>query len=66
MTALAALGVSIGFMVVCCILAVIARRVVSVSVKSELLQELFYEAIAAAELCTCCFELIIGKTYSKF
>lgn len=61
-----ALAVSLGFMVVCSILAVIGRRVVASTVKSQLIQELFYEAIAAAELCTCCFELIIGKVSLLF
>lgn len=59
----AALGVSVGFMVVCSVLAVIGRRVVAASLKSQLIKELAYEAIAAAELCACCFELIIGKNY---
>lgn len=57
----AELAVSVGFMVVCSVLAVIGRRVVAASLKSQLIKELLYEAIAAAELCACCFELIIGK-----
>lgn len=55
-----ALAVSLGFMASCCLVAIIGRRVVSITVKSQLIRELFYEAIAAAELCACCFELIIG------
>lgn len=58
----AALAVSVGFIVICCILAVIGRRVVATTVKSQLIQELLYEAIASAELCATCFELIIGKS----
>lgn len=57
-----ALAVSLGFMAVCCLLAVVGRRVVNATIKSQLIQELFYEAIAAAELCACCFELIIGMS----
>uniref|UniRef100_A0A1B0A4L1 Aquaporin n=1 Tax=Glossina pallidipes TaxID=7398 RepID=A0A1B0A4L1_GLOPL len=55
------LGVSTGFMVGCCVAAQIARRVTNKFFKNEegLVPTLFYEAIAAAELCACCFELII-------
>ena len=56
-----ALGVSTAFMAFVCALAETGRRVVGRTVKKGLIQELFYEAIASAELCACCFELIIGK-----
>lgn len=55
-----ALMISAGFICFCCILAAVARFVVARTIKSALIQELLYEAIAAAELCSCCFELIIG------
>ncbi|XP_055304880.1 aquaporin-11 isoform X1 [Sitodiplosis mosellana] len=54
-----ALAISASFIGLCCLLAAIARIVVSRTVKSCLVKELLYEAIAAAELCSCCFELII-------
>lgn len=56
-----ALTVSAGFIAFCCILAQLARMVVSRTIQSPLIKELMYEAIAAAELCACCFELIIGE-----
>lgn len=56
-----ALAVSIGFIGACCALAAIARRIAGRSVKPGLVQELIYEAIAAAELCACCFELCISE-----
>lgn len=55
-----ALIISSGFICFCCMLAAIARFIVPRTIKSTLIQELLYEAIAAAELCSCCFELIIG------
>lgn len=58
------LAISCGFMGLCCLLAAIARAVVSRTVNSALIKELLLEAIAAAELCACCFELIIGKYYA--
>lgn len=57
-----ALAVSVGFIVFCSVLAVIGRRVVAATIKSQLIKELIYEAIASAELCACCFELIIGES----
>lgn len=33
--------------------------------RPPLIRELLLEAIAAAELCACCFELIIGKITKK-
>lgn len=58
------LTISISFMGLCCLLAAFARILVSRTVNSALIKELLYEAIAAAELCACCFELIIGKYYA--
>lgn len=57
-----ALGVSTAFMVCCCIAAEVARRLTKRRFSEEggLLPILFNEAIASAELCACCFELIIG------
>lgn len=55
------LAISCGFMALCCLLAAIARKIVARTVNSCLVKELLYEAIAAAELCACCFELIIGE-----
>lgn len=57
----AALAVSTGFMAVCCGLACIGRRVAQKLLKPGLVQELFFEAIASAEMCAVCFELIIGE-----
>lgn len=57
----AALAVSTAFIGTCCVLAVIGRYIVQRTVKSTLLRELMNEAIASAELCACCFELIIGN-----
>lgn len=59
------LAISCGFMGLCCLLAAFSRIIVSRTVNSPLIKELLYEAIAAAELCSCCFELIIGK-YNAF
>lgn len=53
------LGISSGFMIGCCILAQIARKLVQKFVRDGLVPDLLNEAIAAAELCACCFELII-------
>lgn len=56
-----ALAVSIGFIGTCCATAAIARRIASRAVQPGLIQDLFYEAIATAELCACCFELCISE-----
>lgn len=59
-----ALGVSTGLMVGWCVLAQIARKVAQRMIKEEgLIPTLVNEAIAAAELCACCFELIISKLF---
>lgn len=57
-----ALAISLGWMGACCTAAAIARRIISRRTQPGLIQNLLYEAIASAELCACCFELIIGKT----
>lgn len=54
---LTALGISTAFIAVTAILCVMARKLVARSALPA--KELFYEAIAAAELCAQCFELII-------
>ncbi|XP_034477424.1 aquaporin-11 [Drosophila innubila] len=57
---LTSLGISAGFMVGCCIAAQIARRVSRRLLSQDgIVPVLMNEAIAAAELCACCFELII-------
>ncbi|XP_001360767.2 aquaporin-11 isoform X1 [Drosophila miranda] len=57
---MASLGVSGIFMVGCCVAAQIARLVSRRLVTREgIVPILVNEAIAAAELCACCFELII-------
>lgn len=58
-----ALLVSTGFMAVCCGLACIGRQLAEKLLKPGLVQELFFEAIASAEMCAVCFELIIGEYY---
>lgn len=55
-----ALGISTAFICLVCILACIARKFAKKLAREGLVQELFLEAIAAAELCASCFELIIG------
>jgi aquaporin rerated protein, invertebrate len=58
---LAPLGVSSAFIAFYCFLALIARKVIARTVSSDFVKSLIFEAIAAAELCSCCFELIIGS-----
>lgn len=54
------LVISCSFIVLCCVLAQAARKIVDrVSSIHGLVKELILEAIAAAELCSTCFELII-------
>lgn len=56
------LGVSAGFIILTCLLAQAARKVIDrISSIHGLVKELILEATAAAELCACCFELIIGN-----
>lgn len=53
--------ISASFIVLCCALAQVARKVIDrISSIHGLVKELILEAIAAAELCSTCFELIIG------
>lgn len=57
-----ALWVSTGLMVGWCVLAQVARKVAQRMIKEEgIIPTLVNEAIAAAELCACCFELIISE-----
>lgn len=55
-----ALVVSTGFVGAWAMAACLARRYIRRLVKPGLVQDLFFEAVAAAELCACCFELIIS------
>lgn len=57
------LAISAGFIGFCCILAEVGRCIVARTIHSDLVKELLNEAIAAAELCACCFELIIGRLW---
>lgn len=60
--ALTDLLISSAFIVLCCALAQTARKVLDRFASiNGLVKELILEAIAAAELCSTCFELIIGK-----
>ncbi|XP_053961881.1 aquaporin-11 [Anastrepha obliqua] len=57
---MSSLGISTGFMIGYCVLAQTARRLAKSFVDREgIVPVLINEAIAAAELCACCFELII-------
>ncbi|KAJ2945437.1 hypothetical protein O0L34_g249 [Tuta absoluta] len=58
-TTFAPLLVSALFILLTSLLAHCARRLVQKVVQSEFARQLLEEAIAAAELCGCCFELII-------
>ena len=53
--------VSIGFIVLTCLVAELSRSAVNATVTTPLSRLLFLEFIAAAELCSICFELIIGR-----
>ncbi|XP_059057636.1 aquaporin-11 isoform X3 [Achroia grisella] len=55
----APLVVSTLFILLTSLLAHCARRLVQKSIKEPFVRLLFEEAIAAAELCGCCFELIV-------
>lgn len=58
--------ISSAFIVLCCGLAQVARKVLDRFTSIHgLVKELILEAIAAAELCSTCFELIIGNVYKK-
>lgn len=58
----AALVVSTAFIASCAAAAAFGRRLTGRLIKPGLVQQLFNEAIAAAELCACCFELVISKS----
>lgn len=58
-TELTNLIISLLYMVLTSVLATFARKLVKKTIENEFVQELFNEAIASAELCACCFELII-------
>lgn len=56
---LVSLSISTAYIALTSILAYAARKIIA---KTNLpAKDLFFEAIAAAELCACCFELIIGE-----
>jgi hypothetical protein len=56
---LPSLVVSALFVLLTLVLAHGARRLAD-RFKDPFVRQLFHEAIAAAELCSCCFELVIG------
>jgi hypothetical protein len=60
-TMLPSLVVSALFILLTLVLAHGARRLVDSLIKDPFIRLLLQEAIAAAELCGCCFELIIGE-----
>lgn len=60
---LGSLIISTAYMGLECALAQFARRLNQRFTRPGLVQELICEAIAAAELCACCFELIIGEKF---
>lgn len=61
---LSELGVSAAFIILSCGLAQTARKILNRFSSIEgFVKELFLEAIAAAELCSTCFELIVGKVF---
>ena len=60
-TMLPSLVVSALFILLTLVLAHGARRLVDRIIKDDYVRLLLHEAIAAAELCGCCFELVIGK-----
>lgn len=56
---LVSLSISTAYISLTSFLAYLARKII---IKTNLpAKDLFFEAIAAAELCACCFELIIGE-----
>lgn len=62
---LGSLLISTTYMGLECALAQFARQLNGRFTRPGLVQDLISEAIAAAELCACCFELIIGKKLSR-
>jgi hypothetical protein len=65
-TMLPSLVVSALFILLTLVLAHGARHLVERLIKDPFIRLLLQEAIAAAELCGCCFELIIGKYFPNF
>lgn len=58
--------ISSAFIGICCALAQTARKILDRFTSIHgLVKELILEAIAAAELCSTCFELIIGKVHKQ-
>ena len=67
MAGMSDLLISTLFIVLCCIAAEFARKILDrFSSIHGLVKELFLEAIAAAELCSTCFELIIGEREKEY
>lgn len=62
MADMSCLSVSLFIMALTCFLASVGRRVVQRMYRSRpLVRSLLLEGIATAELCGCCFELIVGE-----
>jgi aquaporin related protein len=59
---LPSLVVSALFILLTLVLAHGARRLLDRLVKDSFIRQLLREAVAAAELCACCFELVIGTS----
>lgn len=57
------LFVSTGCIIITEILAGLVRKFVEAAFKDNFFKQLVFEAIATAELCATCFELIIGKYF---
>jgi aquaporin rerated protein, invertebrate len=59
--------ISSSFIIFCCLAAQTARKILNRFTSIHgLVKELILEAIAAAELCSTCFELIIGTAATIF
>lgn len=56
---LASFVLSVCFIVLTCFLAHTARQIINAFINEPFVRLLFQEAIAAAEMCACCFELIV-------
>ena len=55
------IAVSLGYILLSCLLAEALRKVIRDALPEGLVRTAFNEAVAAAELCACGFELIIGE-----
>ena len=63
MADMSCLSVSLFIIALTCFLASVGRRVAQRVYRSrQLVRALLLEAIATAELCACCFELIVGES----